>query len=55
MHLAQPLNTDVRNSVTGRVKVLGDWFAAIVADVGQMLGKANHKGPGSLTNVNHFA
>ena len=55
MYLPQPLNSDVRNSVTGRVKVLGYWLAAVVADVGQMLGKANHKGPGSLTNVNHFA
>ena len=45
--------TDVHNS--HRVKVLGYWLAAVVADVGQMLGKANHKGPGSLTNVDHFA
>ena len=50
-----PFYSDVRNSVTGRVKVLGYWLAAVVADVGQMFGKANHKGPGSLTNVDHFA
>ena len=55
MHLPQPFNSDVRYSVTGRVKVFGYWLAAVVADVGQMLGKANHKGPGSLTNVDHFA
>ena len=55
MHLPQPFNSDVRYSVTGRVKVFGYWLAAVVADVGQMLGKANHKGPGSLTNVYHFA
>ena len=55
MHLPQPFNSNVRNSVTGRVKVLGYWLAAVVADVSQMLGKANHKGPGSLTNVDHFA
>ena len=55
MYLPQPLNSDVRNSVTGRVNVLGNWLASVVADVGQMFGKANHKGPGSLTNVDHFA
>ena len=36
MHLPEPFNSDVRNSVTGRVKVLGYWLAAVVADVGQM-------------------
>ena len=55
MYLPQTFNSDVRNSVTGRVKVSSSWLAAVVADVGQMLGKANHKGPGSLTNVDHFA
>ena len=40
-HLLQPFNSDVRNSVTGRVKVLAYWLAAVVADVGQMLGKVN--------------
>ena len=54
-HLPQPFNSDVHNSVTGRVKGLGYWLAAVEVDVGQMLDKANHKGPGSLTNVNHFA
>ena len=55
MHLPQPFNSDVRSSVTGTVKVLGYWLAAVVADVGQMLGKANHKGPGSLTDVDRVA
>ena len=55
MHLPQPFNSDVRNSVTGRVNVLGNWLASVVADVGQMFGKANHKGPGILTNLDHFA
>ena len=38
--------------------MLGYWLAVVVADVGQMLGKANHKGSGtsgSLTNVDHVA
>ena len=51
-HLPEPFNSDVHNSVTGRVKVLGYWLAA---DVGQMLGKANHKGAGRLDNVDHAA
>ena len=55
MHLPQPFNFYVRNSVTGRVKVLGYWLAAVVADVGQMLGKANRKGPGRVTNVDPVA
>ena len=55
MHLPQPFNSDVHNSVTGRIKMLGYWLAVVVADVGQMLGKANHKGPGSLTNINRVA
>ena len=42
-HLLQPFNSDVRNSVTGRVKVLGYWLAAVVGM------------SGSLTNVDHFA
>ena len=55
MYLPQPFNSDVRNSVTGRVKVLGYWLAAVVADVGQMLGKANYKGPGGPTDVDRVA
>ena len=46
-----PFNADVRNGMTGRVKVLGYRFAAVVADVGQMLRETNREGPGSLTNI----
>ena len=52
MQLPQPFNSDVRNGMTGRVKVLGYRFAAVVADVGQMLRETNREGPGSLTNMN---
>ena len=41
--------------MTGRVKVLGYRFAAVVADVSQMLQKMNCEGPGSLTNINEVA
>ena len=37
--------------MTGRVKVLGYRFAAVVVDVSQMLQKMKHEGPGSLTNI----
>ena len=47
--------TQIPRGVTSRVKVFGYWLAAVLADVGQMLGKASHKGLGSLTNVYHFA
>ena len=33
--------------------MLGYWPAAVLADVGQMLGKANLEGPGRLVNVDH--
>ena len=36
----------------GKVKVLGYRFAAVVADVSQILQKTNREGPGSLTNIN---
>ena len=41
--------------MTGRVKVLGYRHAAVVADVIQMLRKTNHKGPGSITNIDEVA
>ena len=37
MQLPQPFNSDIRNGMTGRVKVLGYRFAVVVADVIQML------------------
>ena len=41
--------------MTGRVKVLGYRFAAVVVDVSQMLQKMNCEGPGSLANINEVA
>ena len=54
-HLPQPFNSDIQNSLTSRLKGLGYWLAAVVADVSQMLGKVNHKGPGYLANIDHVA
>ena len=41
--------------MTGKVKVLGYRFAAVVADVSQMLRKTNREGPGNLTNIDEVA
>ena len=38
MHWPRPFNSDVCNSVTGRVKVLGYRLAVVVVNVSQMLG-----------------